>query len=165
MNAATFLTIATIVAMLGTGLIGGVFFAFSNFVMRGLGRLPPNEGIAAMQHINVTVLNPLFLGVFVGTVGLCVAIAITALLQTQPLSRGTPYLVAAALLYVLGTFVATLAFNVPKNDTLAALPAHVPASAGYWREYLQRWTFWNHVRTVCSLGALVMFSIALSHRS
>jgi len=44
------------VSILGTGLVGGIFFTFSTFVMQALARLSPNEGIRAMQAINVTVL-------------------------------------------------------------------------------------------------------------
>jgi uncharacterized membrane protein len=43
---------------LGCGLIAGVFFAFSTFVMKALGSLLPAQGIAAMQSINLAVLNP-----------------------------------------------------------------------------------------------------------
>jgi uncharacterized membrane protein len=50
--------------MLGAALVAGIFFAFSTFVMTALGRLPPEQGIAAMQSINVTVLNPWFFAVF-----------------------------------------------------------------------------------------------------
>ena len=56
-----------ILSALGSGAIGGVFFAFSNFVMPALARVAPAEGIHAMQAINVTVLNRLFLGTFMGT--------------------------------------------------------------------------------------------------
>ncbi|HLL90834.1 MAG TPA: hypothetical protein VK324_16150 [Tepidisphaeraceae bacterium] len=57
----------TLAAALGSGLMAGVFFAFSAFVMRALGRLPAGEAVAAMRAINVAVINPLFLGVFLGT--------------------------------------------------------------------------------------------------
>ncbi|HEX4572527.1 MAG TPA: hypothetical protein VH184_18985, partial [Dongiaceae bacterium] len=53
---------------LGSGLMAGLFFAFSAFVMAALGRIVPAAGIAAMQSINVTILNPLFFSVFFGTV-------------------------------------------------------------------------------------------------
>jgi uncharacterized membrane protein len=39
----------TLAAALGCGLVGGVFFAFSSFVMAALRRLPPADGIAAMK--------------------------------------------------------------------------------------------------------------------
>ncbi len=52
---------------LGCGLMAGVFFAFSTFVMNALARLQPTQGIAAMQSINITVINPLFMAAFLGT--------------------------------------------------------------------------------------------------
>ena len=39
---------------LACGLMSGAFYAFSSFVMAGLKRLPTEQGIAAMQSINVT---------------------------------------------------------------------------------------------------------------
>ncbi len=54
-------------AALGSGLIAGTFFVFSAAIMTALGRLPPQEGIRAMQSINRVILNPIFLGVFLGT--------------------------------------------------------------------------------------------------
>jgi uncharacterized membrane protein len=56
-----------LVTALGCGLVGGVFFAFSTFVMRALARLQPKEGIAAMQSINITVINPWFMTALFGT--------------------------------------------------------------------------------------------------
>src|SRR5262245_43279533 len=55
------LRIATAVAC---GLMGGLFFVFSNAVMGALSRIQPAEGIAAMQSINRVILNPLFLAIF-----------------------------------------------------------------------------------------------------
>jgi uncharacterized membrane protein len=67
----------------GCGLIAGTFFAFSVFVMRALAARPAPGGTAAMQSINVVVLNPVFLGVFVGSAVLCVAAAIASLIRWQ----------------------------------------------------------------------------------
>ncbi len=44
-----------ITVLLGSALVGGVFFAFSSFVMKALARVPSPEGIAAMQSINVVI--------------------------------------------------------------------------------------------------------------
>ena len=60
-----------LLAALGCGLMAGVFFAFSAFVMNALARLPAAAGIAAMQSINITVINPLFMTVFLGTAANC----------------------------------------------------------------------------------------------
>jgi uncharacterized membrane protein len=162
MNVEHMLTIAILIATLGTGIIGGAFFAFSTFVMRALARLPASQGIAAMQNINITVLNRWFLGVFLGTAVLGVVITILAI--TRWSTSGSPLIVLGALLYVLGTFVATMVFNVPKNNVLAALRVDAPGSAIYWKEYLERWTFWNHVRTICALAGTVCLATALALR-
>ena len=77
-----------LVSALGCGLIGGVFFAFSSFVMGALARLPPAQGIAAMQSINIVVINPVFLLAFMGTAVGCGALAVLSLLAwTTPGGR------------------------------------------------------------------------------
>jgi uncharacterized membrane protein len=104
-------------AVLGCGLIAGVFFAFSTFVMIALARLQPSQGIAAMQSINITAINPLFMLALFGTGAACLFLAISSLLKWhQP---GVPYLLLGSLLYLVGTLGVTIVFNVPLNDALA----------------------------------------------
>ena len=149
----------TFPAMLGSGLIAGAFFAFSGFVMRALGCLPETQGIAAMQSINVAAINPVFLGVFLGTAALCGVLAIQSLLDWQ--SSRAPWLLAGGLAYLLGCFLVTMAGNVPLNNALAAVAPDTGAGAELWRGYLVRWTAWNHVRTAASLLAMACFAVAL----
>lgn len=149
----------TLLAALGCGLIGGLFFAFSNFVMRALARLPDAQGIAAMQSINVTVLNPVFLGAFMGTALFCAVLAGYGLLHLpQPGSR---WLIAGGLLYLLGNLLVTRACNIPRNDALARLDPSSAVAGDAWHEYLREWNAWNHVRTVTALAASAAFVIAL----
>src|SRR4051794_22703540 len=102
---------------LGCGLIAGVFFTFSSFVMNALARLQPTQGIAAMQSINIVVINPLFMVVFSGTAVTCLALVVFSLFRwTQP---DAAWLLAGSLLYLVGTFLVTIIFNVPLNDALA----------------------------------------------
>nr|MDF0367784.1 DUF1772 domain-containing protein [Nodosilinea sp. TSF1-S3] len=104
---------------LGCGLVAGVFFAFSTFVMQALGQQPPAQGIATMQSINITVINPWFMGVLFGTALTCIALTTAALAQgDQP---GAGYLVVGSLLYLVGTIAVTMAFNVPLNEALAVV--------------------------------------------
>jgi len=149
----------TLLSALGCGLVAGAFFAFSSFVMKALARLPPAQGIAAMQSINVVVLNPWFLGVFVGTAAACVLAVICAFLRWH--ERSAIYLLLGGALYLIGTFAVTAVFNVPRNDALAKLAPDDPRSASVWAEYVAGWTNWNHVRTVASLVATALFSLAL----
>jgi uncharacterized membrane protein len=121
----------TFAAAIGSGLMAGLFFVFSVTVMTALGKLPAPAGIAAMQSINSTILSPLFLTAFMGTVLLCVVIAVIAVLNwSHPAS---PYLVTGALLYTVGTFLVTVVFNVPLNDALAAAPADSAETASCGR--------------------------------
>jgi uncharacterized membrane protein len=151
----------TFVAALGCGLIAGVFFAFSTFVMKALARRPAAEGIAAMQSINVVVLNPMFLGAFLGTAAVCGAAVVTALLRWQ--DPGAPYRLAGGILYLVGTFLVTRAFNIPRNNALAAVSPTDPEAANLWARYVRGWTAWNHVRTAAALAAAAAFSIALRY--
>lgn len=149
----------TFAAAIGTGLMAGLFFVFSVTIMSALGKLPAPAGIAAMKSINITILSPLFLTVFMGTALLCVVIAIVAVLNwSHPVSL---WLVTGALLYAVGTFLVTIVFNVPMNDALAAASSDSSEAASIWTRYLSVWTAWNHVRTVTSTAALGTFICAL----
>jgi uncharacterized membrane protein len=150
--------VLTVACALGAGLVGGIFFAFSTFVMAALGRLPPAHGIAAMQSINIIVLNRLFLGPFIGTAVLCAVLVVLGVLAGAP---GVLALVAGSLLYVVGTFGVTLRCNVPLNEALARVEPTSAEGASVWTRYLADWTFWNHVRTAASLLATVAFMLAL----
>ena len=91
--------IAIVIALLGSALIGGIFFAFSSFVMKALARVPSAEGIAAMQSINVVVLNPSFLGVFMGTAAISLLVAVLAMTSWE--TPSALWIVAGALLYLI----------------------------------------------------------------
>ncbi len=151
----------TLVAALGCGLIGGVFFAFSAFVMKALARLPAGEGMAAMQSINVVVLNPWFLGAFLGTGAVCAVTLVFSLLRWQ--GPGAAYLLAGSVLYLAGSLLVTIACNVPRNEALAKVSRDDPDAARRWSSYVAEWTTWNHVRTIASLAAAAAFVVALAH--
>ena len=144
---------------LGCGLIAGVFFAFSTFVMPALARLPAPQGVAAMQSINIAVITPSFMAAFVGTAAACALLAAWSLFTwSRP---GAGYLLAGSLLYLFGTFLVTGAFNVPRNDALATVDAASSDAALLWASYLSVWTAWNHVRTAAALAAAALLTMAL----
>ncbi len=145
-------------AALGSSLLGGLYFAFSVAIMRALEKLPSEQGMAAMQSINLVILNPAFLGVFLGT-----AIG-GVLLIAAPVfdwNAASPWLIAGALVYIVASLGLTIVFNVPLNNELAAVSATDPASVDVWKRYLSDWTFWNHIRTAASLGSAVLLMIGL----
>lgn len=134
----------------GAALVGGVFFAFSTFVMKALDVLPAPDGIAAMQAINRAAPNPLFMTALFGTGAAFVALAVVSV--RNPGSAVLP--VTACVLYG-ATLVLTVAYHVPRNDALAAIDAHAAGSAEFWRDYVGSWTAWNSVRAVTALAAAV----------
>jgi uncharacterized membrane protein len=154
MNAVTFTL--TLAAAIGSGAVGGVFLAFSSFVMSALRRLPPAQGIAAMQAINVTAVTPVFMGALFGTAALAVAAAAATLDDDAG-----PYATAAALAYLAGVFALTIGFHVPRNTALSAVDASGAGAAAAWQRFAGPWTTGNHVRTAAALAAAAGFTVAL----
>jgi uncharacterized membrane protein len=151
----------TLCAALGCGLMAGVFFAFSSFVMKALARLAPGEGIAAMQSVNVVILSSPFMAVFFGTAAACVLALIWSILRWD--KPDAVYLFVGGALYLAGSLLVTIVFNVPRNQTLASIARSDPNGANLWAGYVAGWTAWNHVRTAASLAAAAAFSIALGY--
>jgi uncharacterized membrane protein len=149
----------TFAAAIGSGLVAGIFFAFSTFVMAALGRILPEQGITAMQSINITVLNPAFLTAFFGTGVVCVALAAGSYVWWGEASG--KLLLAASLIYLIGCIGVTMVCNVPLNDALAAVRPNTPEAAAVWSNYLTLWTNWNHLRTVAPLLSAILFMAAL----
>lgn len=158
MNASSLPDLLTILCALGCGLVAGIFFAFSTFIMQALGRLPPAQGIAAMQSINIVVINRWFMTAFFGTALLCIVAAVIA---AQGAHSATAWVITGALLYVIGTIGVTMAFNVPRNNALAATSPATAEAAVLWKDYLVAWTAWNTVRTIAALAASAAFIGAL----
>ena len=155
----TLLFVLIFVAALGCGLMAGLFFAFSVSVMKALARLPQAEGIAAMQSINVAILNPVFLVVFLGTTLACILVTIVSLVNWH--TPGAIYLLVGGVFYLIGSLLVTIVFNVPMNDALASTTPSAAEGTTLWSSYLASWTAWNHVRTAASLAAAALLSIGL----
>ena len=151
----------TFCSALGCGLVAGVFFAFSTFVMKALARLPSAQGIAAMQSINIVVINPVFMVTLFGTAVACALLGASSVWTWQ--NPGAAYVLLGSLLYLIGTILVTILFNVPRNDALAAVDPVSAEGAGLWVDYVRSWTAWNHVRTAAAFAAaasLTMGSIS-----
>ncbi|MFQ5473226.1 MAG: DUF1772 domain-containing protein [Dehalococcoidia bacterium] len=155
----TLVPVVGTMALLGSALVGGIFFAFSSFVMKALARVPSAEGIAAMQSINVVVLNPSFLVAFIGTAVVSLVAGGLALAGWGRPSAA--FFLGGALFYLVGTFLVTGLSNVPLNDQLAAVSATDLGARQVWEHYLNRWTMWNHVRTAAAMVAALLYSLGL----
>ncbi|MEU7580615.1 anthrone oxygenase family protein [Streptomyces sp. NPDC041068] len=150
----------TVLGALACGLAAGVFAAFSTMVMKGLAALPPAQGIAAMNRINVAAVTPPFMAIFLGATGLCAVLAVVTFVLWP--EEGTVELLVGCALYLIGSFGVTVAANIPRNDALAKVDPDSEEGAAYWRTYVKEWTAWNHVRGVASIGATAAFVLALT---
>jgi uncharacterized membrane protein len=154
------LTVVTFVTAVGCGVVGGVFFAFSTFVMQALARIPAPQGIAAMQAINITAVTFVFMTALFGTALGCLALAGAAIFAVDR-SLESVELLSGAALYLCGVIGVTIAANVPRNDALARLSPDAPGAEHAWKDYVTTWTAWNHVRTLCAIAAAVALMLAL----
>lgn len=120
--------------------------------------LVPALTVAAMQAMNRTILDPLFLLLFSGSAVLCLVVAVSAPFTGDV--DGAGLRLAGGLLYVVGVSVETMAVNVPMNDRLDAADPATSDGQSVWAGFLPRWTRWNHVRSL--LGAVVTTLLAAS---
>ena len=155
----TTVEVLTIVALLGSALVAGIFFAFSSFVLPALARMPADRAMAAMQSINITAVRPAFMSALFGTALIAVALMVIGLR-----CHGTGYrvpLLVGGLLYLVGVIGLTMFWHVPLNDELAVLDPSLPGSASVWGRYLSQWGAVNQLRWIAPLGSAVAFQVAL----
>lgn len=148
-----------IVSAVCSGLMAGFFFAFSVSIMGALSRMHSEQGIAVMQQINIVVINPVFLTAFFGTALVSFASGVASFFIVG--QNAFPYLLTGGLVYTLGSFLVTIVCNVPRNNALAVVDSLSDKGAVLWSDYLKEWTMWNHVRTVASLLAAILFTLAV----
>ncbi len=174
---------AVVVAATGCGLVGGVLFAFSTFVMAGLRSVAPDVGAAAMAAINRHATRAPFGSLLLVTTGLVAVLGVVA--ATRLDEAGAGLVLAGAVVYLVGGIGVTAVVNVPLNDRLEAAEAAVSTSGArsgeasasgrgsagtrvrptsptaerdqVWAVFLGRWVAWNHVRTLaCAMAALLL---------
>ncbi|MEP1142369.1 MAG: anthrone oxygenase family protein [Henriciella sp.] len=147
---------------LWSAVIGGVFSAFSEFVMSGLLRAEPAGGMEAMQHINRTVMTTQFVAGIILITPLSIGFAIYAWLDLDGAAQTT--LIAAPMVYLPSVFLMTMLGNVPMNNKLEGMDYTAPESETYWRHYGRVWTRLNHFRTIGSVvtaGLYLAAAVAL----
>jgi uncharacterized membrane protein len=139
---------------IGCGLIAGLYFAFSTFILQAFDRLGPERAADAMNAINVRIQRSLFMPLFLGTTLTGLALAVIGLVHLRDPAGAA--MLAGGAIHVLGMFVVTMVFNVPLNNALMATGAEA------WPLYLRRWLLWNHLRTLASTVASALFIMAIA---
>ena len=155
----TFVTALLWFGAIGCGIMAGIYFTFSVFVMKSLASISASAGIAAMQSINDVILRSAFMPLFFGT-SLAAAAAVLLYAMNQDLSGGI-WMALAGGIYFAGMFLCTIFFNVPLNNKLKDVDPTSSDGADVWNMYLRVWTRWNHVRTLTSTIACAFFIRAI----
>ncbi|MCK8464812.1 DUF1772 domain-containing protein [Aliiroseovarius sp. S1339] len=143
-------------AVLAFAVVGGVFLAFSDFIMRSLFQTGGVGGIEAMQIINREVFRWIFMTLFLGLAPISIVIMGYSVVYIGGLAGALMAL--AGLMYLVGCFGVTVVLNVPMNKALASMDLSDSTTKDYWtRSYVPRWTFWNTVRTAaCVISAALL---------
>lgn len=160
------LRVATLVlSTVSVGLIAGVFFGWAVSVMPGLARVDARTFVSAFHAMDRAIVRVPFVSVFLG--GLLLTAA-SNLLHSGADHRGVlPWTAAAFLLYLL-SFIFTIRINIPINNaldnTLKAAGGLDALDAAAVRERFAeaRWAYWNNVRAVLCMLALVCLAVALA---
>ncbi len=156
--------IALMLATLLCSLVAGFLFAFAVVTMPGIRSLKDSEFIRAFQVMDSVIQNnqPVFLLVWVGSV---IALVTSLVLGIGQLA-GTERLliIFAALVYLLGVQLPTIAVNVPLNNTLQALDVDAideRTLKAARSDFEPRWNRWNSIRTIFASLASVLLLLLL----
>ena len=147
-------------SIIAFALVGGVFLAFSDFIMRSLDTANSPGGIEVMQVINREVFKWVFMTLFMGMAA--VSIVIIGYTYVNLTGLAAMLIMLAAGLYFVGVFCVTVVFNVPLNHLLEGMDFTSEVALDFWRtRYLPDWTFWNSVRTFASVLAASLYLFAM----
>lgn len=145
-------TLLCAVSVIAYATIGGVFLAFSDFIMRSFNLVKGQGGIEAMQVLNVEIMRSVFMVLFIGLTLVSLFIAVYAAITLEGMQ--SRLLMLSGGLYLVGVFGVTAAGNVPLNNHLAAIDAGAAQTLAFWKEaYMTRWVSLNSLRTLACLLA------------
>ncbi|MBT2588576.1 DUF1772 domain-containing protein [Arthrobacter sp. ISL-95] len=128
--------------VVGAGLVGGIYAAFSAMIMPALGHLSDEDATAAMVHINRAAERGPFIMLFGSATAAAIGLAVTA----APRGAVTDLLIAGTS---LTSTLVTLAVSVPLNRRLER------EGATFWTVYRRRWTASNTVRAALATTAVL----------
>lgn len=145
-------TVLLIAATIVMGLMGGIFFLYSNTIMPGLGKTDDRTFVGAFQAIDTRIINPIFMLTFFG--GLVLSGAAVLVHLGDQFRSLMPWLVTGLVLYV-AVFIQTIAINVPLNDYIkgAGDPDQIDVTEVRREFNEKRWIRSNHIRTLLTLIA------------
>ncbi|WP_257668956.1 anthrone oxygenase family protein [Parapedobacter tibetensis] len=145
-----------------TGLLAGLFYGYQCSVINGLGRLNDKAYLLAFRSINKAILNPVFFLSFMGSLFI-LAISTFVFYKTGD-TQILPYVVTSLIIYAIGVFGITVAFNVPLNESLASSDINTLSANQLKEMRLQfegTWNKWHLIRTIASIASFICLIIPL----
>ena len=145
------------VAIISFGFIGGVYFAFSFFVMQSLKETSASDAIRTMNTINLVILKSPFMILFFFSSFIAFLLFLENLILYKLMSNEG----FASLIFLLGMFICTATKNVPLNNKLADFDFNDSNCNPEieWNDYYTYWIKWNHVRTTSCFTSMVLLLI------
>lgn len=148
----------TMVTAGGAAIVGGVFLAFSTFVMTGIRALPPGPGLTAMQSINRAAPTPVFMLALLGTAAASLVLGLSSLFDLA--EPAAVHRVIGSALYLLAIAL-TIVYHIPRNNALDTVDPAAPDAARRWAEYAPGWVSWNHLRTIAAIAGAAILILAV----
>lgn len=153
-----------ITAALLCSLTAGFVFAFATVVMPGLADLGHRGFIRGFQAIDGVIQKgqPAFGVVWIGSMITLLIAAVIGFQQLAGIDRWL--LVAAAIIYLAGVQLPTMAINIPLNNQLQAIDVQALDEAQLAQaraDFEPRWNRWNVIRTVLAIVTSLLLLIVI----
>lgn len=148
------------IAIFLTGLSAGLFYAWTVSVIPGTRKVTDIIYLETMQSINKAILNPAFMLIFFGSL---ILLLVSTIQHNQ---NGLIFwiLLAAMLVYLVGTFGVTALGNVPLNNELDVMnlgELSIQRLAEFRNYYEVKWNRLHYIRTVFSVLSFLLSLLAV----
>ena len=155
----TFLILTT----LASGLMAGLFYAWSISVTPGLSKVEDKNYLHSFQSMNQAIINPIFLICFMG---LAVLLPLISYLSFN--SIVFEYVLSASIIYMLGVMAVTFLGNIPLNNNLDSLEIDSMSAeqiSTFRNGFENKWNKLNYIRTISSSLSFILMIIACIYKS
>lgn len=153
----SFQTIIIFVTILLSGLVAGLFYAYSCSVNPGLKALDDTEYIRAMQSINRAIQNPYFFSSFMGL------LFVFPLCCWQTYGSGASFylILAAAIIYFILVFGITIFGNVPLNNMLESFTINEANNEQIASTRIAFEKPWNQFHLIRTMASVISFCLCI----
>ena len=154
-----------VTAALLCSVTAGFLVSFAFVVMPGIGKLGDLGFLKAFKEIDRVIQNnqPVFIFVWIGSAVAMIASALVSVWQMAGFER--VMVLAAALIYVVGVQVPTVAFNIPLNNSLQESDLENLSESELNKARIDfeiPWIRWNSIRTFsATLTAALLIVVCL----